>query len=376
MSKWIVILHFQPLEYYPPITNFINFIAEREFNNRFLILTTACDNRSIKQFESPNENIVIKRLGGIRKPTNFANRVFTYLYFNLGSFLELLVKPIQAVLYYETLSVYPVYFIKRYIKTKIKIFAHYHEYTSPDEYKSGMRLNRLFHRKERWLYRHSEWISHTNVDRLNMFKADEGIKNDEILQILPNYPPLSWSLFPVADRATYPMRIVYAGAVGMDTMYISEFASWVLKQRGNVIWDIYSLNISEEAKLFLNTCTVGGNINVYDGVSYENLPGILKKYNVGVILYKGHIPNYIYNAPNKLFEYLACNLNVWYPVIMKSIETYINNHNSSRIVALDFMAMETFNYKEAFNEKEISKVHSPFFAENVLPLLLERLKQQ
>jgi hypothetical protein len=29
-------------------------------------------------------------------------------------------------------------------------------------------------------------------------------------------------------------------------------------------------------------------------------------------LYKGHIPNYIYNVPNKVYEYLACGLQVWY----------------------------------------------------------------
>jgi hypothetical protein len=28
------------------------------------------------------------------------------------------------------------------------------------------------------------------------------------------------------------------------------------------------------------------------------------------VLYKGHIPNYVYNVPNKVYEYLSCGLHV------------------------------------------------------------------
>ena len=58
-------------------------------------------------------------------------------------------------------------------------------------------------------------------------------------------------------------------------------------------------------------------------INYDNLPTTLNKYQVGVILYKGHIPNYVYNAPNKLFEYLAAFLmfgipnNDWHQRICK-----------------------------------------------------------
>lgn len=49
------------------------------------------------------------------------------------------------------------------------------------------------------------------------------------------------------------------------------------------------------------------------GINYSDLPGVIRAYDVGVILYNGHIANYVFNAPNKLFEYLACGLDVWSP---------------------------------------------------------------
>lgn len=47
-------------------------------------------------------------------------------------------------------------------------------------------------------------------------------------------------------------------------------------------------------------------------IDYYELPKELIKYDIGLVLYKGHIPNYIYNVPNKVYEYLACGLQVWY----------------------------------------------------------------
>src|SRR6202043_3312153 len=99
------------------------------------------------------------------------------------------------------------------------------------------------------------------------------------------------------------------------------FANWIIQQDGRATWDIYSDNITEDAKVFLKS--LNPELVRFQGrVNYFRLPGILRNYHTGVILYNGHIPNYIFNAPNKLFEYWACGLDVWFPEIRKSTMFY------------------------------------------------------
>ncbi len=55
---------------------------------------------------------------------------------------------------------------------------------------------------------------------------------------------------------------------------------------------------------------------------YGDLPKILQEYQVGLIMYKGADDNTSYSAPNKLFEYLVCGLDVWYPLELKGTYEY------------------------------------------------------
>jgi hypothetical protein len=52
------------------------------------------------------------------------------------------------------------------------------------------------------------------------------------------------------------------------------------------------------------------------------LPQVLSQYDVGLILYRCRTLNFVYNATNKLFEYLVCGLDVWYPPCMLGLKTY------------------------------------------------------
>jgi hypothetical protein len=52
----------------------------------------------------------------------------------------------------------------------------------------------------------------------------------------------------------------------------------------------------------------------------------LINYDIGVTIYNGHIPNYIYNVPNKILEYLACGLNVWYSSELISTQKFIEEY--------------------------------------------------
>ncbi len=50
-----------------------------------------------------------------------------------------------------------------------------------------------------------------------------------------------------------------------------------------------------------------------DGIEYQEIPNILSKYDVRMVLYKATTLTCMYSIPNKVYEYLVCGLNVWYP---------------------------------------------------------------
>ena len=132
----------------------------------------------------------------------------------------------DTVIYYETLSALPALLYKRTVGRETRLFIHYHEYTSPGEYEKGPLPGRWLHRIEKRSYRQSDGISHTNADRISLFRNDlTGQGVEDIVFALPNYPPASWR-GAGGEKAVLgqPLRIVYAGALGLDTMYTREFA--------------------------------------------------------------------------------------------------------------------------------------------------------
>ena len=75
-------------------------------------------------------------------------------------------------------------------------------------------------------------------------------------------------------------------------------------------------------------------------------------YHIGLTLYNGHIPNFVYNVPNKVFEYLACGLDVWYSKDLISTQKL----NNSESVIHDFEKIPDFLFRLNFD--------SAFFGEN------------
>ena len=227
-----------------------------------------------------------------------------------------------------------------------------------------MKLARLFHKYEKKLYPKASWVSHTNIYRMQQFVTDVQpvIINNQ--QVLPNYPPKSWQTNPVL-HIDLPLKIIYVGALSLDTMYVKEFAVWVMQQNGKVVWDIYSTNITDAANNYLKALASLW-INIKPGVPYHELPAIIKNYAVGIVLYNGHIPNYINNAPNKLFEYLACGLDVWFPDVMKGSLPYITKDSFPKVIAIDFAALPRFNLANAIDRNGYSCKPTAFFCEDVL----------
>lgn len=369
MSK-IVIIHFQPLESYPPIQNLIRFLENEKDDLEFIILTNFKKGEENK-FTSNSKKIRIIRFAKTGNDMFSFFRYLNYLLFYSGSLFKLIWFRPNKILYYETLSSLPAFLYKRYFNTKVEILIHYHEYTSPEEYKKGMKLGRYFFKLERWLLPRSSWLSHTNDFRMERFIKDISPISIPATYILPNYPPRVW-LSKSPKTMTFPIRIVYAGALSLKTMYTLEFIDWVQSQNGKVIWDIYSTNIDREAVEYFRNFNSSW-INVKKQVPYESLPSILSGYNVGVVLYKGMTFNYTFNMPNKLFEYLACGLDVWFPDKILGSLSLVSRNSYPRVLTFDFLKLKEINLEATIDRSECQPHSNHFFSENAFRELYRKI---
>ncbi len=344
-------MHFNPVEMYPPIQNFIRLLEKEDLSKHITILTTAGRYKSLSRFNTIHPEIKIIRLGQSGPGIGRLARLYYYFIFYASAVLLLLFKRPATVLYYETISSFPAYFYKKFINRAASIMVHYHEYTSPKEYQQGMFITRLYNRYEKWLYPRLQWLSHTNAYRMQLFLKDIYPLQLQHSAIIPNYPPSSWYKEKKAIPAA-PIQIVYIGALSLQTMYTKEMAEWVQAQQGKVFWDIYSYNITPDAVEYimrLNSLW----IHLKEGLDYTGLPEVLGQYHIGVILYKGHIANYIYNAPNKLFEYLSAGQQVWLPDVMTGAKEYADKKN---VVSVNFENLQSLTYQSirlsSLNEKD------------------------
>ena len=364
MDKPVVIIHFQPLELYPPVMNLLKFLST--VNQGRIIVFTTSTQQPQALFQVNDSRISIRRIGFSGKGLSSLKRYLYYLQFYTLCCIQLMVLKPLKILYFETLSSFPAYLYRRYISKKASILAHYHEYTSPEEYAGGMKLARYFHKKEQWLYPHMKWISHTNKERLQRFQSDEKLADGSTGHIMPNYPGKAW-LQKKAGNTGYA-RIVYVGAVSRETMYFENFINWVLQQHGRFTFDIFSSHISEEDKRWIMQCDEKC-IRLHAAVDYYSLPAILAQYDTGVILYKGHIPNYVINAPNKLFEYLACGLDVWVAREITGCSSYYTHNTWPRVLPVDFQRMEHFDWQAAVEKAGLHYLPPSWYYEEVYPAI-------
>jgi hypothetical protein len=367
----LAIIHFNPIDSYPPVMNWLNFLAARQEKDLQIRVFTMHPGGRGKPFEPGAAGIRISRFGkqGTKKGAAWLN----WLAYYIRSTNALIRWRPDAVMYYETLSSFPALFYRKYIRPQSSLFIHYHEYTSIKEYGQGMVLSRWLHEREKIAYPLADWISHTNADRIRLFRDDLG--NPKLaLHALPNYPPDSWQAVN-RERTVQgsPVKIVYVGALGLDTMYTKEFAEWVNARSGQVTWDIYTDNITPEARHYLGSFG-NGLIRLREGVDYYSLPGVLTGYDIGVILYKGHIPNYIYNAPNKLFEYMDCGLDTWFPEVMTGIHPYITTRTYPKVLALDFAGPGEWDLSSLIDRSGLTYAPAGYYAEQVFPELLQNIR--
>lgn len=341
----LCIVHYQPVELYPPVQNMIRFLGIRLRGEKELHVFTTHAPQAGGLFQFAEVNL--HRIGRGKKIGSKICRAISYMNFLIITLIWLVrIRPF-SVLYFETLSSGGPILYKRIFNKKCRLFIHYHEYMTPEEYQNGMMVSRMLHQLEKSIYKEASWISQTNQDRLSLFIKDIDSIPSHLFRVMPNYPPAIWGqvVHPRNITTEKIIHFVYVGSISIKDFYFVEIARWVAAHSGQCIWDIYTNNYDQEILEFLD-CLGATNIHFKGSVAYDALPNILPKYRVGLILYKGLTPNFIYNIPNKFYEYYSCGLDIWFPNVMKSCIPMVTQNTYPKVLALDFTRLSEFSLQE------------------------------
>lgn len=365
----VFFIHFQPIELFPPALNLIDFFGNESHINLFVSTNKKLSQNNLKAYE--NKKVKLYRPSSFSKAKILQYINYAFYYFST-LFLLFWHKP-TVVLYVETLSSWPALVYRKFFGKKVKLMVHYHEYTDPASYSKGMWLSKIFHSLEKKMYKDFFWISQTNENRLQFFIKDNGVQNFSHIHfdILPNYPSVTWKKIGpniFGERK----KMVFIGSLGYKNMYLKELVDFVNKNSDFFSVDFYSYNIDKEAKEFLLK-SENKNIRFFGGIDYSSLPEILPEYQIGLVLYKPFSINTIHAVSNKVFEYLACGLDVWYSSDMIYTDKYITEKSFPKVLKVDFRKLENFDWKAAISRDGLIYNPQNFYYESVYPKLLDKI---
>jgi hypothetical protein len=337
MPNKIAILHFNIIEKYPPVMNFIFDALEENSSLKILVFTT----KNTTSYTTPHfPNTKIYRFGTIG--TNPVTRYASFIWFNLMSSIVLLINRVDKITVFETLSIFPLWVLS-IIYNSHKVHIHFHEYISNSERSaSSAYMKVLFKLEDQLLKKYA--CSQTNEDRKRLFLIDKPFLNSDLVEVRPNMPPKSWwnnyGQFKKKSADT-KIRLVHVGACDNKTMYVREVLDWVIANQEQLELTIISQQLDEHTKDLIARYDTKA-IKLIEPVNYYELPKELVKYDVGLVLYKGVIDNHKFSVPNKVYEYLACGLGVFTSSQLTS--TVKLNHEN--ITAVDFRKLDHFDLKE------------------------------
>jgi hypothetical protein len=342
----VLVLHWFPLEQFPPAQNLLNVLGSESG-----VAVACCTTRKQQDYKLfTNDSIRIKRSVFPSRETNIFFRVLRFLLFPWLCLWTVLWNRPDVLIYYEPHSA-PAAWLCLLLNPRCRLMIHYHEYREPKHFRDrGNSLARLGHWLEKyWLFRKARWISHTNHDRIRLFLKDCPEVPESKLHALPNMPPRHWIAKRENDTHKDPiiLRLIYIGAISLHDTYLEPLLTWFKNiRKDNVSLDLFINNIDPATEKFLAKENEPGLTIHLGGVPYDQLPSILPKYDIGLILYRCNTINYVYNAPNKLFEYLMCGLNVIYPQQMLGVAPYARSECSPWVKSIDFEKLSELSVDE------------------------------
>jgi hypothetical protein len=408
----VAILHQLPLEYYPPVTNALQYLSR---HSDIQVLAISCENDKDRP-AFHNERVQTQRFRFGRRSDSFFRRWKWSLSWHWHAAKALAEFAPDVVLYYEPHSALAAFLYYRWFKGTARLFIHHHEYYAPDDYrKRGNRLTRLNHYFERrYLLLRADWVSQTNSDRLCFFQADHPEIASNKFHVLPNYPPQHWMVesnqsvgrntdqqptncpeingacsqpaiikssmsetCPPQRASERPVRLVYVGSVSLHDTFIGPLVEWLqANPTMRIQLDVFAYNTDPTTREFLRKAD-GEIVRFHDcGVDYDELPVLLRQFDVGVILYRCRTVNYQYNASNKLFEYLMCGLDVWYPPTMIGVKAYARDDVWPRVIEVDFEDMDNLNLEKLRSRGSLPNVPWTESCESQLAILEAEMRKR
>lgn len=369
----LTIIHFQPVEIYPPAINLIGYCTQHLPEGEHCVFTNGYG-AELPEYNVPGSRIF--RPTVFKKKNSKIGRLAKVLWFNIYTTIRLFALRPRNILYVETSSALPVFLYCLFFRKSVRVFIHYHEYTSPAQYRGGMLFDKCWHfLEQRFLYTRSEWISQTNEFRNQLFLRDNPGVDPAKLKCLPNYPPASWVVKANNGKLqSTPVKLVQLGSISTSHMYAKEFFNWIVEQEGRFVLDIYSLNIQPDILRLLKELNTP-YIQYKGALSYEEIPEKLKTYDIGVVLYNAYSENVVYCASNKLFEYLALGLDVWVTKVMVGSEPYYRSNVYPKIVPVNYGELTSFNWQKAIDRQDLSFSPSPYVMEDVYSTFIKQLSR-
>lgn len=371
--KRVYILHLLPLEYYPPITNLLN-ILSKDKQVKTAVFSTK-NNKSRPRFQTKNIQISRTYYPGYQK--NIILKFWSFLTYVFLPLWQLIVFKPHVLIYYEPHSALPAYLYKRLFNPGVKLFIHHHEYYAPEEFQgSSMRSVRFFHRLETtFLYKKAAWISQTNAHRLDFFSKDYPYIPKATLFTLANYPPISWAKsLKKNSKIEGPIKLLYLGALSFENTYIREIVTFVRNNPKTLKLDIFSYNMHTDVISWLQSENIENiTLNAF-GIPYDQIPKMASSYHVGLVLYKGHNINSQYSAPNKLFEYLVCGLDVWVPKKLTGCKPYLNSQSRPFVLDINYNNLSMAYFNSIIEENSVGDSFIQYNAENEAIKLLKQIK--
>lgn len=335
----LVLLHQLSLERYPPAVNLLRTLHRQPGLATAVVTSTATDAPAVAL---PPDQPVWRLRFAVRADMLWRRWYLALLWHLRAALICWRLQP-AVVISVEPHSALAAWIWLVLLRGRSRLLIHHHEYYSPADYlRPGNRLTRLNRWFENRLLRRAVWVSQTNADRLRLFQADHPELTAAQCRVLPNYPPRAWlQSLPAKTQwprsATGPLRLVYVGSVSLHDTWIGPLVEW-LNSPANTgcTLDVFCYNLDPATRSFLQSHS-GTAVRFHAaGVAYDSLPQLLPQFDVGLILYRCNTVNFVWNASNKLFEYLLCGLDVWYPPCMLGVQPYARDTAAPRVLATDF----------------------------------------
>jgi hypothetical protein len=373
----VAVVHAHPLERYPPVTNAIDYFCSRPGID---VLVVSIDS-------PPNLSAYDNSAGEIQripfrdpKASSLGNAVRGFYWHWKAAKVIASWKP-DVIFYWDPQSALACYLCLRWMGCKAALFMHHHEYHAPaDLLRIGMRIARIGHYFERhWLFPRAEWISQTNSERMRLFHSDVPGLTDDQMRVMPNYPPASWmarARKAWIDRQGRTLRLVYVGSLSLDDTFLEPLVNWLLAHpAADLTLDVFSNNCEQRTLQFLRAAN-GAIVRLHEGgVDYQQIPDVLADFDVGLVLYRCRTVNYQYNASNKLFEYLMCGLDVWYPPVMLGVKPYARDAVWPRVIEVDFENLDSLNLNKLRSRASLPHVPWTESCESQLAILEAEMRE-